>query len=232
MKWLSQFSLIMRSSVTALREKMEDPERMLHQLIIDMEQELDRVRASVAEAIADEIQMRKKIEREQLEAARWNERATAAIRRGDDTGARTALDQKILTEERVNRYSAEYSSQQIQVGKLKTAVQDLEDKIRQARHKKTLLTARLVRAESTQKIHTAMDRATSQSAFAQFSRLEEKVEREESLGQAWEQLDGRDHAAEDVAREFELKEHRDRVDAELEALRSSVLMDPAQSDVH
>lgn len=230
MKWLSQFSLIMRSSVTALREKMEDPERMLHQLIVDMEQELDRVRSSVAEAIADEIQMRKRIERERSESVRWNERAAAAIRRSDDGAARTAIDQKLLSDERVSRYTTEYSAQQAQVSKLKTAVQDLEDKIRQAKHKKTLLAARLVRAESAQKIHTAMDRATSQSAFAQFSRLEERVEREESLGEAWEQLDGRDHVAEDIEREFELTEHRARVEAELDALRSAVLVSSPAAD--
>ncbi len=49
MKWLSQFSLIMRSNVTSLKENFENPERMLHQLIIDMEDELGVVRKTVAE---------------------------------------------------------------------------------------------------------------------------------------------------------------------------------------
>ena len=35
MKWLSNFSLIMRSNLTTLCEKCEDPERMLHQLLIE-----------------------------------------------------------------------------------------------------------------------------------------------------------------------------------------------------
>ena len=45
MKWLENFTLVMRSSVTTLRDKIEDPERMLHQLIVDMEEELESVRA-------------------------------------------------------------------------------------------------------------------------------------------------------------------------------------------
>ena len=57
MGWFRNFSLVMRSSVTTLREKFENPERMINQLVIDMEEELERVRASVAEAIADEIQV-------------------------------------------------------------------------------------------------------------------------------------------------------------------------------
>ena len=51
MNWINNFSLVMRSSITTLREKFEDPERMLHQLIVDMDEELESVRESVAEAI-------------------------------------------------------------------------------------------------------------------------------------------------------------------------------------
>ena len=56
--WIESFSLVMRSNVTALREKVEDPERLLHQLLIDMEEEQHRVREAVAAAIADEIRAR------------------------------------------------------------------------------------------------------------------------------------------------------------------------------
>ena len=68
MKWLSNFSLIMRSNLTTLCEKCEDPERMLHQLLIDMESELGRVRESVAGAIADEIQLGRKVQQADDEA--------------------------------------------------------------------------------------------------------------------------------------------------------------------
>ncbi len=52
MQWLDTFSLVIRSSITTLREKVQDPERMLHQLIVDMEEEMERVRESVAGALA------------------------------------------------------------------------------------------------------------------------------------------------------------------------------------
>ena len=61
MSWLEQFTLVMRSNMTLLRERFEDPERMLHQLLIDMEEELENVRAGVAEALADEIQLRQSL---------------------------------------------------------------------------------------------------------------------------------------------------------------------------
>ena len=73
MKWLANFSLIMRSNLTALCERCEDPERMLHQLLIDMESELGRVRESVAGAIADEIQLGRKVQQADEEAETWND---------------------------------------------------------------------------------------------------------------------------------------------------------------
>jgi phage shock protein A len=222
MKWLNQFSLVMRSSLTSLRESVENPERMLHQLVIDMEQELDCVRASVAEAVADEIQMRKRAARERDEADSWMQRATAALKRNDEAGAKSALQQKLAAESRANRLGEEHAKQQAEVVKLQNAVHDLEDKIRQAKQKRTLLTARLARAASTQKIHTALDRTSSDSAFAQFNRLEDKVDRQEAMCEAWDRMDGKDPDARELERRFEAAEREEQLAAELELLKSQV----------
>ncbi len=222
MKWLSQFSLVMRSSISSLKEMVEDPERMLHQLIIDMQNELDEVRASVAEAVADEIQMRKRSEAERGEADKWLERATAALKRKDEASARSALDQKMASQTRADQYANEYEKQRAEVNKLQKSVRDLEDKIRQARQKKTLLTARMARAASVQKIHSAMDRCHSQSAFSQFSRLEGKVDRQEALCEAWDRMDGKDPAAEELEERFEVEERQEQLSIELEKLKSQV----------
>ena len=222
MKWLTNFSLVMRSSITSLKEKIEDPERMLHQLIIDMEEELDRIRSSVAEAVADEIQMRKRSEREASESETWLERATVAMKRGDESSAKAALDHKLAAAERAERYSSEHAKQKTEVEKLQYSVRDLEDKIRQAKQKKTLLAARLTRAESTKKINAVMDRSHSQSALAQFNRFEERVDREEALSEAWNRMEGKDPDADEPARQFEIKERQDRIAAELDELKARV----------
>ena len=222
MKWLSQFSLVMRSSVTSLKEMVEDPQRMLHQLIIDMEEELGRVRQSVAETIADEIQLRKRAQRERDDANRWLERASQAMKRGDEATASAAVEQKLAAQQRADRLTQDLTKQQTEVSKLKASVDDLEDKIRQAKQKKTLLTARLTRATSMQKIQTAMDRTQSHSAFAQFNRLEEKVEREEAISEAWDRLEGNDPDAVELERKFEADERKQQVIDELAMLKSTL----------
>ena len=165
MQWLNQFTFVMKSSITALREKIEDPERMLHQLIIDMEEEQESVRRSVAEAIADEIQLGKQVDREREAAKEWLDRATKALKRGDETTSKAALEQKMLGEKRAEDLHAQHEKQKTQTRKLQDSVRDLEDKIRQARQKRTLLMARLARADSSRRINAALDRAGSSSAF-------------------------------------------------------------------
>ncbi len=222
MKWIENFSLVMRSSIGALREKIEDPERMVHQLLVDMEEELERVRDAVAAAITDEIALRKKAAAAREEEAGWLERARGALERGDETGSGAALEQKLLAAERAARLEAEHARQKEETARLEGSVRDLEEKIRQARQKETLLLARLARAETTATVHRALGRNEGRSAFAQFQRLEGKVERAEALDEAHARLEGRDPGAEALRRSFEERERKEKVRAELEELKRRV----------
>lgn len=222
MTWLESFTFVMRSSITSLREKVEDPERMLHQLICDMEEELATVRASVAETVADEIQLAKQVETTREQADQWAARAETALKRGDEAGARSAIEQKLRLEERVAALQETYESQQAQTVKLQAAYRDLEDKIRQARHKRTILVARLSRAASANRINDALSRAEGTSAFAEFSRLERRVERAEAMSDAYDRLEGRDPDADALAAKFAADERREQLEAEFAALKERV----------
>jgi phage shock protein A len=222
MRWIQNFSLFMRSNITAMRETFENPERMVHQLIIDMEEELERIRANVAGAIADEILLRKRVQAAREEAQQWIDRATSALKRGDEASAKAALEHKGLAEKRANSLDEEFRKQKEQTAKLQSAITDLEDKTRQARQKQTLLLARLARAESSRKIDDALNRASSRSAFAQFNRLEQRVDRAEAMDEAYGRLEGRDPDAEELRAKFEESERKEKLDRELAELKSRV----------
>jgi len=219
MCWLERFSLVMRSNFTLLCERFEDPQRMLHQLLIDMDEELETVRHNVAEALADEIQLRKQMDAARQEAEQWLTRAKSAIDRHDDESAKAALDQKLRATERADELTKEYEKQQEQTRKLRDAVRNLEDKIRQARQRRTLLLARMARADSTRRINSALDRAQGTSAFAEFHRMETRVDRAEALAEAYDRLDGRDPDAEELKRQFDEQHRSENLRKELESLR-------------
>ncbi len=225
MSWIETFTFVMRSNATALRQKVQDPEKMVYQLIIDMDEELERVRHNVANAIADEILLRKKVERAREETEQWSERARAAMERSYEAGARAALDRKLLAGDRADGLEAEYRKQKSQVQKLQDAVGDLEDKIRQARQKQTLLLARLTRASSQQRINNALRDSCRHSAFTHFRELEDRVEREEAMSEAHDRLDGIDPEAEALEREFAESERQARLEKEYAALKDRLFGD-------
>jgi phage shock protein A len=136
--------------------------------------------------------------------------------------AKDALDQKLRCEERAATLEAGHDTQRVQVEQLQAEYRELEDRIRQARHKRTLLVARLTRAESSERINKALNHAGSSSAFAEFSRLEERVDRAEALSEARDRLDGRDPEAEELAARFAADERRDRLQSELETLKQQL----------
>jgi phage shock protein A len=212
----------MRSSITSLREKIEDPERLVNQMIIDMDEELLTIRQSVAAAIADEILLKKRVEKAHADVDQWDERAAQALKRGDETSARSALERKVAAEQEVETLTAEHKKQKEQTSRLQSAVHDLEDKTRQARHRRTLLLARLARAESSRRINEALDRTESHSAFAEFGRLEQRVERAEAMTQAYDQMEGRDPEAAELERKFADDERREKVQSQLEELKRRV----------
>jgi len=219
MRWIKTFSLVIRSNITALFEHFENPERVLNQLVIDMEEELQRVRENVAGVIADEIVFGKQVDRARTEAREWRERAEKALARGDEAGARTALDHKLRADERAEALDKEYQKHKEDTAKLQRAVRDLEQKIRQARHRRALLVARLARAESARTVNEVMQRAQGTSALAQFHRLEARVERAEAMEQAYDRLDDRDPSAEELQRQFEERERQEKLQKELDELR-------------
>lgn len=222
MQWLKTFSLVIRSNVTTLCEHFENPERTIHLLILDMEEELQSVRAKVAGVLADEIQMEKQMVKAQQEAEQWQERATQAMKRKDETAARAALEQKVHVAERARSLAREHEEHKKESQKLHRAIRDLESKIRQARHRKSLLLARLARADSTRTINQVLHQVDDRSALAQFHRLEERVERAEAMEEAYQRLDDKDPRAQDLERQFAEREQQARLQKEFDELKRRV----------
>jgi phage shock protein A len=219
MQWLQTFSLVIRTNLSTFIERFEDPERVLNQLLIDMEEELERVRANTAGVIADEIQLGKKVEQARADARHWHDRAGQAMQRGEEATARAALEQKLVADRRAAALEQEHRQHQEQTAKLHEAVRDLEAKIRQATHRRALLLARLTRAESAQNIRDVLRRVDSTSALSQFHRLEERAQRAEAMDEALDRMAGRDPHAEELERQFQEQEEKERLQREFDELK-------------
>jgi phage shock protein A len=171
-----RLSTLFRSNINDLISSAENPERMLNQLITDMNDQLIKAKQQVAIAIADEKKLREQFERERQQAAEWENKAELAIRSDRDDLARQALVRQQEYAERAQAFYMEWQAQLGQTEQLKGQLRDLADKIEEAKRKRNLLLAKQRRAEAQQRIQQTMSSLSEKSAFEAFARMEEKIE--------------------------------------------------------
>ena len=89
---LSRISSIVRSNVNELLDQLEDPEKMVRQMVRDMETEVDRVTGAVGTAVAGVRRLQKEQEGSKDRSAQLQARARQALEAGEEE-ADPSLDQ-------------------------------------------------------------------------------------------------------------------------------------------
>lgn len=184
-----RFRRVVKSNLNEMISKAENPEKMLNQLIIDMNEQLFESKKSVASAIADE----KKIERQMMQhfdqSNDWEKKARLALKAGDENLAKEALVRKQELENLGSQYKTQWEAQHASVEKLKQALRQLQQKIEEAQRKKNLLVARSKRAEAQKRIQQTIGGMSDTSAFDAFDRMAAKVDRIEAEADALQEIE-------------------------------------------
>jgi len=179
---------VLKANINDMISKAEDPEKMLNQILMDMNEKLVEVKQEVAKALADEKRLQRQMEEEKKASKQWEQKAMLAVEKGDDNLAMEALKRQKVCETNALGYEQEYIKQKDAVDKLKIALKQLTDKIEEANRKKNLLIARSKRAKAQDKINKTMASLTDTSAFDTFSRMENKVNEMEARADAETEL--------------------------------------------
>src|SRR5688572_15870081 len=186
----SRLGSLIKSNINDLISRAEDPEKMLNQVLLDMQSSLVEAKKQVAVAIADEKRLQKQLETEQEKGKEWERKAMVAVRAGDDTLAREALTRKQEHDNIGSQYQQQWMSQKAAVDKLKDALRLLNNKIEEAKRKKNILVARKKRAEAQKTIASTMSGLTDTSAFETFDRMSAKIDQLEAEAEAGSELAG------------------------------------------
>lgn len=169
--------------------KAENPEKMLNQLIVDMNQQLIESKRSVAAAIADEKKIERQVKEQEAQAGEWERKAMLAVRAGKDDLAKEALLRKQEYEKGATQYQEQWQAQHESVEKLKTALKGLQQKIEEAQRKKNLLVARAKRAEAQKKINETISGLSDTSAFETFDRMTQRMDQLEAENDAMQEIE-------------------------------------------
>jgi phage shock protein A len=147
MSLLERVSTLLRANLNDLVEKAEDPERMLKQIVLDMENQLIQVKTQVAIAIADEHLLEKKRAEHEHEAGEWRRKAELAVQKGHDDLARAALERALSHDQLVIGFATQVEDQKHEADNLRQALHKLGQKLSETRAQCEMLIAEHRRAK-------------------------------------------------------------------------------------
>jgi phage shock protein A len=185
----SRLRTLIAANVNALIGKAEKPEKMLNQLIIEMNEQLIESKRAVALAIADEKKLEREKDNQFAQSKEWERKAMLAVTNGKDDLAKEALLRKQEYDTAAAEYQKQWEAQKTSVEQLKESLRELQNKIEEAQRKKNLLIARAKRAEAQQKIQETISSVSgNRSAFDAFDRMAAKVDEMEAIADANKEL--------------------------------------------
>ena len=184
MALLERVSTLVRANLNDLIDKAEEPEKMLKQLILDMENQLLQVKTQVAVAMADQHLLVKKQQENETKGADWMRKAELAVDKKQDDLARAALERHQGYKQMVVSFNEQVANQRVEVENLKAALGKLEQKLAEAKSKCDLLIAQHRRSRAVSKASDAQLAAGDRSKIAAFDRMQHKVMLGEAVSQA------------------------------------------------
>ena len=206
---------IFNSNINDLLDRVEDPEKILNQLLEDMQHELKEVKIQVAAAIRDANKFEAQYKENLESAEKWEKRAIVFIQNSDDVRAKEALRRKRSADDLAAGFREQFEAQQESVTVLKDGLTTLEQKIEEAKNKRTLLIARQRRAEAERTIHQTVSGISDSSALNAFDRMQNRVLDTEAEAEALSEM--RQPSLEE---EFNKLDKKDEIDDELAKLKA------------
>jgi phage shock protein A len=184
MALLERVSTLIRANLNDLIDKAEDPEKMIKQVILDMQNQLMQVKTQVAIAIADQHVLEKKQKENADKEAEWMRKAELAVDKKQDDLARAALERSMSYKQMAGSFDSLVADQNAEVDNLKSALHKLEQKLAEAESKSDMLIAQHRRSRALAKASDAQMAIGDKSKVATFERMKSKVRHAEAVSKA------------------------------------------------
>lgn len=214
MALLERVATLIRANLNELVDRAENPEKMIKQVILDMQNQFMQVKTQVAIALADLHLLEKKQQENKMREEEWMRKAQLAVSKGDDKLARAGLDRAMSYKQMAANFVEQIEDQRSQVEVLKDALNALARKISEAEGKSEVLIAQHRRTKAVGRAADASQKAALQESGGAFERMSNKVMHAEAVTQATIELSG-----EDIERKFEKLEREQEIDRMLEELK-------------
>ena len=178
MSILRRFSDIMSSNINALLDKAEDPVKMIDQLMRNLNDDLNKVKAETASIMAEETRAKRELDECQSDINKMLDYARRAVDAGSDDDARQFLTKKASLTEKLTALTEKYEAARSNSEKMKEMYNKLTLQIEELNERRSTIKAKMATAKMQERINNmGSSLNNSKSSLDSFSRMEEKANR-------------------------------------------------------
>ena len=214
-----RISDLVRANINDLLDKAEDPEKMVKQIIIDMEDQIRKSTQSLGTAMGSLNQVKKQLENAQEQSNNWQAKAKTCLEQGNEDLAKQALENKVKQDKMVAQYQEMVTSMEAQVNEIKSQIDIMKQKLEEARSKQAMLSARSQMADAKTQMSKTLGNMDTKSAFAKMDKMEQKIEQKEAQADAIANVSGVSYEETDP---FKKMDDENAINAELEKLKNEM----------
>ena len=214
---LTRIFNLFRATTSDLLDKAEDPEKMIKQMISDLEAQKNKAKEQMTEALALQKRLERDTKKENQEAEKWEQKAILAVQNEKDDLAKEALTRKNEHLRRALDFEKQLEIHQNNADSLKESYQTMEDKIDEIKRKQGLLSVKQKQAEAQEKIYKTIEGLGDTTGIIDtIERAEEKVENLQARAEAYQEI-SMESDQESLEKKFKELEH-ESPDMEMELL--------------
>ena len=223
MSLMERVATLLRANVNDLIDRAEDPEKMMKQLVLDMENQLLQVKTQVAIAIADQHVLEQRAKDERAAAESWKQKAELAVTKGEEELARLALERSLSHEQMADGFAQQVTEQKVESEALRSTYNKLQAKLTETQAQCEMLIAEHRRARMVGKATKAQERIASENKSVRgnvLGRFKARIQNAEAENHA-----GRTLLEGDTLEDrFKALEKDDKVERLLEELKAKTRM--------
>lgn len=181
---------LLKANINDLIDKAEDPEKMLKQIIIDMEEQLQKATQGLGQIMGSERSVKRQLDEAAEQSKMWEGRAKTALTAGNEELAKQAVDSKLKADANLKQFQEMHDDLLKQVDTVREQVNILKQKLEEARTRQTMLSARAQVADARKGVAKAVGGIDSSGAFSKMDKMERKIEQEEAQADAQYEISG------------------------------------------
>ena len=201
---LSRFKSIMEANLNALLDRAEDPEKMVDQILRDLQDDLGKVKAETAGIMAEEARAQRAYDAALDEINKLQSYAEKAVLAGNDEDARSFLQQKQKKTEQLANLKSAYDMAHENSEKMKAMHDHLTQEIGDMNARRDAIKAKMAVAKTQEKINKLGESVhQTQTHMTEFERMEAKADKMLDTANAMAELQAQEGTINDLMHKYD-----------------------------